>query len=283
MTTYDRIVFGMHHLNITQIGRLYDGKTHLSHETWELDLAGQDSGIDFYFNKLTTTCFKCTGRWGTRSSGNTFFFATCDAAGTAKKVLCADGTYRIITLALTHSDRDAIIGKIYKYNEVMVSEGTQGKVTGPHIHLECCEGLVTRKVLNAKGYWSLPGMLDARKVFFILDGFTTVVNTKGLVFKHCSSVEVVQPQKMEKGKLYFVAKTTSCRIRQKLAFTDGRPIGAILATMPKGAFAEVTHFTQRHEKDGYEWFQVRYVTPTGDIVNGFVQGDLKAYILMRAS
>lgn len=280
--TYDRMVFGMHHLNISQIGSRYDGKNHLSHTSYEIDCCGSDSGIDYYFNKLPNTHFKCTGRWGTRSTGNTFFFVTCDSAGQTKKVLCADGAYRVITLALTHSNRDAVIGKIYGYNSILVSEGTQGKATGNHIHVECCEGLVTRKIPNIKGYYNLPGMLDARKVFWVLDGWTTVMQTQGLSFMHCKSVAVEKiDYKEDTEPMYFYTVKAPARIRAKLEFTNGKPSAKILHTMPKGAKALITHLTNRFEKDGYEWFQVKYETPTGEIVEGYVQGDLQAYLVKR--
>lgn len=275
--TYDRMVFGMHHLNISQIGSMYDGKDHYTHTSYEIDCCGSDSGVDYYFNKLPNTSFKCTGRFGTKSTGNTFFFVTCDSAGTAKKVLCADGNYRVITLALTHSGWTPTLGHIYPYNSYFYMEGVSGKASGNHIHIECCEGLVVRKVPNAKGYWNLPNMMDARKVFWILDGWTTVVNTQGLVFKHCKEV----PVKEEDEPMYFYADTMPCRIRAKLQFHEGKPVAKIVATMPKGAKAKITHCTNRHELDGYEWFQVEYTTPTGTTVAGYVQGDLQAYLVKR--
>lgn len=280
--TYDRMVFGMHHLNITQIGSRYDGKNHLSHTSYELDLCGSDSSVDFWYNKMPNTCLKCTGRFGTLSTGNTFFFVTCDSTGQAKKVLCADGMYRVITLALTHSAWSPTIGKVYGYNAVCYKEGTSGAALGNHIHLECCEGLVTRKIPNVKGYYNLPNMLDARKVFWILDGWTTVVNTQGLAFMHCKSVAVEKiDYKEDTDPMYFYADKMPCRIRAKLEFKDGKPVGKILCTMPKGAKALITHLTNRFEKDGYEWFQVKYETPTGEIVEGYVQGDLQAYLVKR--
>lgn len=282
--TYDRIVFGMHHLNITQIGSGYDGLNHLSHTSYELDLAGSDSGVDYWYNKMPNTSLKCTGRFGTKSTGNTFFFVTCDSTGQTKRVLCADGKYRVITLAMTHSGWSPTIGKVYGYNAVCYQEGTSGNATGNHIHLEVCEGLVTRKVPNIKGYYNLPNMLDARKVFWILDGYTTVVSTGGLAFMHCKSAEVEPPKDKEDDEpMYFYADTMPCRIRKTLTFKGGKPTGQILATMPKGAKALITHFTNRHEKDaeGYEWFQVKYTTPTGEVIEGYVQGDLGAYLIKR--
>lgn len=281
--TYDRMVFGMHHLNVTQTGAGYGVQDSLSHVSFELDLMGSDQSIDFWYNKMPNTSLKCTGRFGTKSTGNTFFFVTCDSNGVAKKVLCADGNYRVITLALTHSNWSPTLGKIYGYKSVCYKEGVAGVATGNHIHLEACEGLVVRKIPNAKRFWNLPNMMDCRKIFWILDGWTTVVNTQGLVFKHCDKAEVVSDVKMEKGKLYFVADRMPCRIRKTLDFKDGKPIGKILTTMPVGAFAEITHMTNRHEKDtlGYEWFQVSYTTPTGQTYAGYVQGDLTAYIIKR--
>lgn len=278
--TFDRMVFGMHHLNISQTGKGYGQQQSLSHTLFELDLCGVDSGIDYWYNRMPNTTWKCAGRWGTRASGNTYFFWSCDEKGNAKKVFCADGKYRVLTMAMTHSDRNAEIGKLYTYGQILVSEGTQGFALGNHIHLEVCEGVCMRKVVNAKGYYNLPNMLDARKVFFVLDGFTTVVNTGGLEFKHCKSVPVIE-EKEDDEMLYFIADLTSCRIRETLEFENGRPVGKILGTIPKGGKARITHFTQRHEKDGWEWFQVRYETPTGKVINGYVQGDLKSYKISR--
>lgn len=269
----DRIVAGMHHWNVTQIGSGYDGKAHYTHTSYEVDVAGEDSGVDFFRNYMPNTYFFCAGRWGTRSTGNTFFFWTSDKSGKAKKVLCADGKERVITLALTHSNRNAIIGKVYGFMEVVVTEGTQGYASGNHLHIEACEGCVMRKIQNAKGFYNLPNMLPLNKVFFICDKYTTVTNSGGLTWKHCKEVEVKGKTEM----LEFHTDKLPARIRQKLSFQNGKPVGKILATMPKGAKAEITHFTQRHELDGYEWFQVKYTTESGAVIEGYVQGDLQAY------
>ena len=273
---YDRIVFGMTTLNITQAGNKYNVGNWLTHTGYELDLAGADANAEPYYNWLPNTFFKCVGRWGTRASGNTFFFWTSDKDGTAKKVLCADGVKRVLTLALTHSNKDAIIGKLYGLNEILITEGTQGLASGNHIHLEVCEGCITRKVINSKGYYNLPNMLDARKVFFIYDKKTKVKSTCGLEFKHCAEVEV---KDKVTEMLYFVAKKGPVVIRKSLSFENGKSNAAILARIPKGGRARITHFTERHEKDGYEWLQVSYTTATGDVINGFVQGDLQFYLI----
>lgn len=186
----DRMVFGMHDLNITQAGAKATGKTSYSHPSYELDLAGSDSGIDYWYNKMPNTSWYCAGSFGTKSTGNTRFFWSVDSSGNAKKVLCADGQERLITLAMTHSGKNYQVGKIYGCNEVLYQEGTAGKATGNHIHLEVCAGHVKTKVKNSYGYYNLANMLDPRNVFFILDGYTTVRSTAGLTFKHTDTVEV---------------------------------------------------------------------------------------------
>ena len=274
----DRIVYGMHHLNITQIGRLYDGKTHLSHETWELDLAGSDQGVDIWYNRLPNTYWKCAGRFGSKTTGNTWFFWSCDSTGKAIPVRCADGKDRVITLAMTHSEADYRLGKIIPPGSEIYREGKAGAASGNHIHLEVAEGCVLRKVANAKGYYNIVGIMDARKVLWIWDKFTTVVNTKGLNFKHCKNVTVEEDEEM----YYFHADKMSCNVRKSLQFNLlGKNTSPVLATIPKGGRAEITHWTNRHEKDGYEWVQVKYTLPTGTDVNGYCQVDTQAYLIKK--
>lgn len=187
----DRLVFGMHHLNITQSGTLIDGKPNLSHPNYALDLAGEDSGIDYWKNLETDTYFYCTGSFGTKSTGNTRLFASCDANGNRKEVMCADGKARVVTVAMTHSGRDFQLCHIYKPQEVMYQEGTQGKATGNHIHLEVAEGWQKTKYYDTKlKCYRMMGEFNPLDAFFIYDKYTTVVGTHGLTFKHCDKVEV---------------------------------------------------------------------------------------------
>lgn len=186
----DRLIFGMHHLNITQAGTLIDGKGHYSHPNYALDLAGEDAGIDYWYNKEPETCFYCSGSFGSRSTGNTRFFVSCDADGNKKKVLCADGEERVVTIAMTHSLGDYKIYKVYRPGEVMYQEGTAGKATGNHIHLEVAEGSQKTKYWDSKlKVYRMMGEMDPRDAFFILDGYTKVVNGQGLAFKHCDNAK----------------------------------------------------------------------------------------------
>lgn len=276
----NNLVFGMKVINISQLpGGSY------SHPNMALDMVGSDNGIDFYFAQGYWKAI--AGPWG----NGTYFFMSCDAKGAPAAVHCADGKDRIVTLALTHSARQYVrttVGKVYGTGTPMYEEGTVGKATGNHIHVEVADGIRTGKSWDAKlGVYRMEGELNPLEVIAVLRSFSTVKETLGAKLKYVDTLAykapIPPPPVMEKGKLYFVADRAPARIRQKLAFADAKPIGAILATMPKGSFAEITHFTQRHEKDaqGFEWMQVTYQMPTGDKVSGFVQGDLSAYLIKK--
>lgn len=275
----NNLVFGMKMINISQLpGGSY------SHPNGALDMVGSDNGIDFWFAQGYWKAI--AGPWG----NGTYFFMSCDAKGAPAAVHCADGKDRIVTLALTHSARQYVrtqVGKVYGTGTPMYEEGTVGQnVTGNHIHVEVADGIRTGKSWDAKlGVYRMEGELNPLEVISVLRSFSTVKETLGAKLKYVDTLEykppIPPPPVMEKGKLYFVADRAPARIRQKLAFADGKPIGAILATMPKGSFAEITHFTQRHEKDGFEWMQVTYQTVTGDKVSGFVQGDLGSYLIKK--
>lgn len=276
----NNLVFGMKVISFSQLpGGSY------SHPNGALDAVGSDSGIDFWFAQGYWKAI--AGPWG----NGTYFFMSCDAKGAPAAVHCADGKDRIVTLALTHSARKYVrpeVGKVYGTGTPMYEEGTVGQATGNHIHIEVADGIRTGKSWDAKlGVYRMEGELNPLEVIAVLRSFSTVKGTLGAKLKYVDSLTYTPPKPvpahpMEKGKLYFVADKAPARIRQKLAFANGKPIGAILATMPKGAHAEITHMTARHEADaqGFEWFQVAYFTPTGDAVAGYVQGDLGSYLIV---
>ena len=221
----DRMIFGMRVLNITQAGTSLTGRPSLSHVSYELDLAGSDSGIDYWYNWMPETCWYCAGSFGTKATGNTRFYWSVDKNGKAKKVLCADGKERYLTLAMTHSSRNYPVGEIIGYKGIMYQEGAAGKATGNHIHLEVCEGRVKTKYRNAKGNYNLPNMLDPRSVFFICDSLTTVMNTHGLTFRHCSSVEG-RTEVIDNGFHEFKANGVTCSVYK------GTHIGLIVPDKP---------------------------------------------------
>lgn len=264
----NRLVFGMHDLNITQAGTLLDGKPHYSHPNYALDLAGSDSGVDYWKNKESDTCFYCSGYFGTRNTGNTRFFVSCDSKGKQTPIMCADGKARIITLALTHSNKDYQLYRLYHPNEIMYQEGTAGRATGNHIHLEVAEGFQKTKYWDVKlKVYRMKGEMDPRKAFYILDGYTKVVNTQGLVFKHTDTVEA---KESEDETVYLKAQRMGFNIRKE-------PVtGSVLKVVGKGDRAEILEFLTGFKSDGYQWAKVK----KGDII-GYSQLDTKYYLIEK--
>lgn len=179
----DNLCFGMQSLNITQLpGGSY------SHANKAVDLGGKDTGKDYWYAR-GETYWKCTCCWS--SATNTYHFLSCDSKGNPIKVHCADGVDRVVTVSLTHDLNAHQIGRLY-HNEKMFLEGTkypyEGKVTGNHIHLEIAEGDVRKRYKANNGVWTLYNELNPLEVMFVDDSFTKVINAKGAVLKHCSSI-----------------------------------------------------------------------------------------------
>lgn len=283
MAVYDRLIFGMKCLNVSQIGSAYDGKNHYSHVSYEVDLAGMDTGADVWRNKMPNTYWYCAGAFGNANTGNTRFFWSCDKNGKAKKVLCADGYLRYITLALTHSNRNFSVGHYYKLDEIMYQEGTSGKATGNHIHLEICAGHVRTKYRNRVGGYNLANMLPANKMMFLLNGYSYIKNGGGLSWKTTSTVPwtdgasngtyVTKPtnwnRKLAKGKAYTVIP------KQGLNLRKGNSTKApVIKTEPCG--------TKLYYYGGYAYNgKEAWVWVTDGKNEGFVKGDaryLEGYI-----
>lgn len=275
----NNLVFGMKYLTVTQLpGGSY------SHANNAMDLAGVDAGIDFWYAQGRWKCI--AGPWG----NGTYFFVPVNSTGAITEVHCADGIDRIVTLALTHSERKYVyttVGKIYENGKPMYEEGVKGRATGNHIHLEIASGIQTTKTYNSKlGVYTMKDELNPIKVMYINTKFTTIKQTLGANFKTCTQLQYVAPTPTvtpsEGGKkpVYFYATKMPCYIRQKLVFNNGRNTSNILMTIPKGGYARITHFTERFESDGYEWVQVQYTDPkTKKVYNGYCQLDTKYYLV----
>lgn len=276
MTTYDRAIFGMKCLNVSQIGSGYDGRNHYSHVSYEVDLAGMDTGVDVWRNKMPNTLWYCAGSFGNSKTGNTRFFWSCGKDKKQKKVLCADGALRYITLALTHSNRSFVVGHYYGLNEIMYQEGTSGYATGNHIHLEVCAGHVRTKQRNRVGGYNLANMMRADRVLFILSTYSYVKNGGGLNWKSVNSV----PYTVNEGtnstggaiKHYFQTgygrgRTFKTKVNLNMR-TDGSTKAAIVKTVKAKTKLYYYGYYALNGKD--IWFRV-----TDGKVEGYVFGYTK--------
>ena len=276
MTTYDRLIFGMKCLNVSQIGSGYDGKNHYSHVSYEVDLAGMDTGADVWRNKMPNTLWYCAGAWGNAKTGNTRFFWSCDKNGKAKKVLCADGYLRYITLALTHSRRSFTVGHYYKYDEIMYQEGTSGQATGNHIHLEICAGHVRTKYRNRAGGYNLANMLPANRMMFLLNGYSYIRNGGGLSWKTTSKVPYTDSSSSTKDtfqKGYEKGKAFTTKVNLNLR-SEPNTSSKVLLTIPKGK--KCYYYGYYRMVNNVVWFRVSYGGKEGYIYGYKYKVDEKA-------
>lgn len=276
MTTYDRLIFGMKCLNVSQIGSGYDGKNHYSHVSYEVDLAGMDTGADVWRNKMPNTLWYCAGAWGNAKTGNTRFFWSCDKNGKAKKVLCADGYLRYITLSLTHSRRSFTVGHYYKYDEIMYQEGTSGQATGNHIHLEICAGHVRTKYRNRAGGYNLANMLPANRMMFLLNGYSYIRNGGGLSWKTTSKVPYTDSSSSSKDtfqKGYEKGKAFTTKVNLNLR-SEPNTSSKVLLTIPKGK--KCYYYGYYRMVNNVVWFRVSYGGKEGYIYGYKYKVDEKA-------
>lgn len=276
MTTYDRLIFGMKCLNVSQIGSGYDGRNHYSHVSYEVDLAGMDSGVDVWRNKMPNTRWYCAGAWGNANTGNTRFFWSYGTDGKPKKVLCADGALRYVTLALTHSRRSFTVGKFYSYNEIMYQEGTSGYATGNHIHLEICGGHTRTKVRNRKGGYNLANMLRANKCLFLLTGYSYIKNAGGLSWKTARIVPYTDSSSSSKDafqKGYGKGKAFTTKVNLNLR-SEPNTSSKVLLTIPKGK--KCYYYGYYRMVNNVVWFRVSYGGKEGYIYGYKYKVDEKA-------
>jgi hypothetical protein len=112
--------------------------------------------------------------------------------------------------------------------------------------------------------YRMKGEMDPRKAFYILDGYTKVINTQGLVFKHTDTVE------SENEHVYLKAQRIGFNIRKE-------PVtGNVLKVVPKGDRAEIIEFLTGFKSDGYQWAKVKK-----DNITGYSQLDTKYYLIEK--
>lgn len=174
------LLFPMEVMNITQGNN--EG-THLG--TNALDNAGKDTGIDPTF----APCDMRLVAYDSYANGNAVFFESLN------KVYFRDGTIDYATFMFIHDNAIADIlayaakGHTWKQGEEFGDEGTAGKATGNHVHMEVAKGRYTH-MYNKNGYgvYYLPRNVSADLAFFT-DG-TTIKANRG--FKNWAASSIVK-------------------------------------------------------------------------------------------
>lgn len=190
-------------MNITQG---YTGSyTHSQHnignpKDYPWDEACGDSGRSSFYCPCDK--MKVVRIYGYRSGGtNTIWLES------TSKVDFADGTQDYVVIMITHpNDSDLASmykGKIYTRGQEICKEGTDGHATGNHFHLSAGKGKYKSGwVKNSKGKWVLSctnGAYKPELLFYVDKSFTTIKNSRNIVFKTKPTETVTKKTKFTTG------------------------------------------------------------------------------------
>lgn len=173
---YEVILFPMEYMNITQ-----GENGSFSHQgTNAIDCAGKDTGIDPLFAPVT---MKCVAK-DSATNGNAVAFESVN------KVMFADGTIDYACFLFIHDNYigDYNVGSIFKQGQEFGDEGTAGRATGNHSHIEVAKGRYTGRMYkqNSYGVWQLPNTCHTYDAF-VIDG-TNVINKAGYNYKESKNM-----------------------------------------------------------------------------------------------
>lgn len=189
----NELTYGMKTMRITQN---YNGKaSHYPYSSgnpkgYPIDDAGKDTGKDWWYcgaDKLEV--FRITGV-GTSYTNTLFLQST-------KKVKFSDGSKNYVSIILVHPNDSAFKGirkgTIFTRGEKIITEGTDGRASGNHLHIEVGKGKFKGNGWrqNSKGKWvvySTGGPIKPEKAFYVLNKFTTIKSAGGLIWKKINSV-----------------------------------------------------------------------------------------------
>lgn len=210
-------------------------------DSWAVDEAGSDGGIDYAIASFTGTIKKIY-----TSDANEVWFESVD------KVQYPDGTIDYMTLMLAH-DNDVSnlkVGQVIKQGQRFYEEGTKGNASGNHIHLECARGKFTGTGWHKDnaGYWSINNGKKIDECLWIDDSYK-LMNTAGYNFKNVKDAEpkklgtpVARNEKVEQVRIY----DESVQVRARKT-----PNGDVLGYMNTGIY----NLLERKSEGDYEWLR----------------------------
>lgn len=162
----ENILFPMEYCRITQ-GDMVG--THKG--AYAVDLAGKDEGRDVAYFPFSA---RSVYLGNTNPEGNAVIWQSLNP------VRFADGTVDYCCMLIVH-DNDPTgfqVGRQYKQGQQMAQEGTAGKASGNHLHVEVAKGKYTGKayIQNSFGVYMLPNGIPIEKACFMDD--TTILAGK---------------------------------------------------------------------------------------------------------
>lgn len=161
----------------------YNVGSHLG--AYALDMAGEDSGIDWVLAPFTGTIKQAASK----SYGNWYWFESNEP------VLCANGEITKLVMMIGHDNKlRHKVGTIIKQGEHLCAEGTSGNANGNHCHMELAKGEYTKMwIENEYGVFEIPNKIKPNEYLCVPDDYV-IKNNGGYEWKKESEVNIPQPQ-----------------------------------------------------------------------------------------
>ena len=162
--------------------RITQGYDEIGHkETYAIDEAGLDQEISTMYAPFTGIIKKIY-----KEDANEVWLESLE------EVEYPDGTIDYMTIMFAHSNdvSNLFVGKIIRQNEAFYTEGTKGKATGNHCHIECGKGKFTGTgwYKNNSGSYSINNGKRPEECLWI-DDTITIINNANYNFKKISPKE----------------------------------------------------------------------------------------------
>ncbi|MFI3307343.1 MAG: hypothetical protein R3Y21_02130 [Mycoplasmatota bacterium] len=161
-----------------------------------------------------------------------------------EKVLFADGTVDYAVVETGHDDdiSDLYIGKVIKQGEYYYEQGTSGRSTGVHTHLEVGKGSFSGSgwYKNSKDVWMINNAVHPEDAFFLTDDIN-VVNDGGYNWRRISTYMVDRDESVD--QIEIIISNLRCR---------DNPNGNILGYANQGIY----NILDKSIEEKYTWYKI---------------------------
>ena len=205
-------------------------------DTFAIDDGGKDSGICSAY----APCDCKIIRISSQGNGNIVYFESLN------KVKLANGQVDYINFRMIHDNNisDLKVGQVFKQFDKCYDEGTSGKATGNHIHLQVAKGKYTGINLGSGGSYRLNNEMHPKDVFCMLKGYNTILKSSySWKWVLSGKVSIGEPTTRDENKKQIEVKADDLNIRDN---PNGSKLGVYIN---KGVYDVL----EEKQEDNYLW------------------------------